>query len=128
MPSELAPGQLKSRHGFLRLPELPIAPVQLELAQFADVAARFAAREMSAAEPAPAEVTLPAPDASESQPQAAASGEATLAPAPELVPGASPDALIDYLETRRRESWSAAQKKDPDSGDAGAGAGGVADR
>ncbi|MHB1569142.1 MAG: type IV secretion system DNA-binding domain-containing protein [Solirubrobacteraceae bacterium] len=108
MPSELSPGQLKSRHGFLRLPEVPIAPVKLELYDFAEVAPWFMAREVPPApgsEPALAEASPPAPavDAGVSE------------PAPELPPlpaDASPAALLDHLEARRQAGWLENQKKD----------------
>jgi hypothetical protein len=111
MPAELSPGQLKSRHGFLRLPELPIAPVKLEICEFADVAPRFLSLEVppdSAAEPAPAEHVPAAVDAG---PDAAAPARAA-AHLPPLAAGASPDALLDHLEARRQVGWAESQKQD----------------
>ena len=109
MPSELSPGQLKSRHGFLRLPELPIVPVKLEICEFADVAPRFVPREVPpdlAAEPALAD----------DSPSALAGGAGVAVPppaAPELPPlaaGAAPEELLEHLEARRQAGWAESQK------------------
>ncbi len=113
MPSELSPGTLKRWRGFLRLPELPIAPVHIDECQFADVAPRFVAREVppdSATEPAKA-------DDVPSAPPAAGGPDAAVPPpaAPELPPlaaGASPEDLLQHLEARRQAGWRENQKQD----------------
>ena len=106
MPAELSPGQLKRWHGFLRLPEVPIAPVRIDECKFRDVAPRFVPREVPpdlAAEPAPAAPTV-------------ATGAAVPPPAaPELPPlaaGASPEDLLQHLEARRQAGWLENQNKD----------------
>lgn len=128
MPSELSPGQLKSRHGFLRLPSLPIAPVRLEIHDFADVASRF----MPAPAPStPADAAFPLPEdwaASTSKPPAGSEPVPPMPPAadandgepraaPELPPlpvDASPEDLLQHLEARRQVGWRESQKKDAD--------------
>ena len=106
MPAELSPGQLKRWHGFLRLAQVPIAPVKIDECKFADVAPRFLAREVPpdlAAEPAPAAPTV-------------ATGAAVPPPAaPELPPlaaGATPEDLLQHLEARRQAGWLENQNKD----------------
>lgn len=115
MPSELSPGQLKSRHGFLRLPELPIAPVRLEIFEFADVAARFMARDEVPPEPA-AEPVLA--DEAPAAPAEGVTGVAVPPPAapelPQLAAGASPEELLEHLEARRQAGWLENQNKDAD--------------
>ena len=113
MPSELSPGQLKRWRGFLRLPEVPIAPVRIDECKFRDVAPRFVARAAlpdSATEPAKAG-DVP------SAPPAAGGPDAAVPPpaAPELPPlaaGASPEDLLQNLEARRQAGWLENQKKD----------------
>ena len=126
MPSELSPGQLKSRHGFLRLPSLPIAPVRLEIHDFADVAPRF----MPAPAPStPADAAFPLPEdwaaSTSSKPPAeseyapaASSAEVDCKPRAarepsSLPPDASPEVLLQHLEARRQAGWRKNQKKDP---------------
>ncbi len=123
MPSELSPGQLKRWRGFLRLPEVPIAPVRIDECKFRDVAPRFVPREVppdSAAEPAKA-------DDVPSAPPAAGGPDAAVPPraAPELPPlaaGASPEELLEHLEARRQADWLENQKQDADGSHQEAGA------
>ncbi len=113
MPAELSPGQLKRWHGFLRLPEVPIAPVSIDECGFAEVAPRFVPREVppdpAAAEPAVA-------DDSPAAPAEGATGAAVPPPAapklPQLAPGATPEELLSYLEARRQVGWRENQAKE----------------
>lgn len=110
LPSELSPSALPKWCAFLRLPEFPIAPVRIELNDFAEVAPRFVPREVQpapASEPMEDSPPAPAPDAGVGEPPAA----------PELPPlaaGASPAEMLDHLEARRQASWLENQKKDAD--------------
>ncbi len=126
MPSELSPGQLKTRHGFLRLPELPIAPVTLELCEFEDIAPRFvpAMPTTAHADASPSEDAFPLPEPTD-EPSASGTPEAPLAadagvgdlkPDPELPPlppdaAPAPELLLHHLEARRQANWDANQKK-----------------
>ncbi len=116
MPSELSPGQLKSRHGFLRLPELPIAPARLEIQDFPDVAPRFLPREGPQDPRAMAPEDTPATSgagaaAAETAPDTAPYEQAA-EPSP-LAPDASPEDLLDHLEARRQAGWREAQRSNP---------------
>ena len=110
MPSELAPGQLRRWRGFLRLPELPIAPVRIDECQFADVAPRFVPREVP-----PDRAAEPAADDSPPTPTGGA-GVAVPPPAapelPQLAAGATPEDLLQHLEARRQAGWRENQKQD----------------
>ena len=113
MPSELSPGPLKRWRGFLRLPEVPIAPVRIVKCKARDVAPNYVPREVqpdSAAEPAKADDVPSAPPAAVG-PDAAAPARA----APELPPlaaGAAPEELLEHLEARRQAGWAESQKQD----------------
>lgn len=107
MASELSPGQLNSRHGFLRLPEVPIAPVKLEIAAFEDVAPRFQPHDSS-----PASAAGPA-EASAVAPAATIRDQVSVIPeVPPLAADASPADLLDHLEARRQASWEAVRAQD----------------
>ena len=131
MPAELAPGQLHSRHGFLRLPSMPIAPVKLEIFEFEDVAPRFVPSTTPPPAPStPADAAFPLPEdwaASTSKPPAgsepvpptpaADANDGDPRAAPELPPlpvDASPEDLLQHLEARRQVGWLENQKKDAD--------------
>ena len=111
MPSELSPGTLKRWRGFLRLPEVPIAPVRIDECRFADVAPQFVPREVPpdlAAEPALADDSPSAP--------AGGAGVAVPPPAapelPQLAAGATPEDFLQHLEARRQAGWRENQKQD----------------
>ncbi|WP_298191681.1 type IV secretion system DNA-binding domain-containing protein [Metallibacterium sp.] len=110
MPAELSPGQLKRWRGFVRLPEVPIAPVRIDECQFADVAPRFVPREV-----APGPAAEPAADDSPAAPGGGA-GVAVPPPAapelPQLAAGATPEDLLQHLEARRQAGWRENQKQD----------------
>ena len=127
LPAELSPGQLKRWHGFLRLPEVPIAPVKIDECKFADVAPRFVPREVP---PDPAAAKPAVADDSPAAPAEGATGAAVPPPAapelpslavavpppapelPQLAASASPEELLDHLEARRQVGWLENQKKD----------------